>query len=345
MPEHELLKKLCLSCGISGEEEEVRELILSEIRPAAERWEIDPLGNLIVFKKGRKSPRRRLMLCAHMDEVGMIVTYITPEGLLKFDCVGGIHNSALFARQVLVGKNRVPGVVCAKPVHVAQGDERKKCPSAKDLTIDIGASTAEEAGAVVSVGDAVYFDAPYEEKGGFVIGKAIDDRLGCAVLIAMLQREQPYDMTYVFTVREEIGLQGAAAAAFTVAPDDAIIVESTTAADTPFAEGEQQVCRVGEGAVVSLMDRSTIYDREYYDLAMKTAERIGVKAQTKTMIAGGNDAGAVHRSRGGVRTAAVSVPCRYLHGSSSLIAVSDAEAVAALTEALAEAVLSRGEEE
>ena len=183
------------------------------------------------------------------------------------------------------------------------------------------------------------FDARYEYHDGRVISKAIDDRFGCLVLIQLLQSELPYDLYFSFVVQEEIGLRGARTAAYTLAPDSAIVVEATTAADIPFAEEEKQVCQVGKGAVVSFMDRSTLYDREYYQLAMKLAKEQKIPVQTKTMIAGGNDAGAIHCSRGGVRTLAVSVPCRYIHSSAGLASVSDMEAVLALVKAAAEAMV------
>ena len=186
----------------------------------------------------------------------------------------------------------------------------------------------------------ICFDSPYENKDGRIIGKALDDRFGCLVLIEMLKKELPYNMYFSFVVQEEIGLRGAKVAAYTVNPDSAIVVEATTAADVPFADGEKKVCCVGNGAVVSFMDRSTIYDKEYYKFAMKAADIVGVKAQTKTMIAGGNDSGAIHCSRGGVRTIAVSVPCRYLHSSSGIISTQDAEAVFAVVNKTAEMILS-----
>lgn len=333
-----LLEKLCNACGISGDEGEVREIILGEIRSFADEITIDPLGNVIVFKRGKERPKNKLMLSAHMDEVGFIITDILDSGLLKFDCVGGINDSAVFAKQLFVGKDKISGVVCCKPVHVLKADEKGKNPPVNTLTIDIGAKSREEAEKYVHLGDSAVFDSIYENSCGRIISKAIDDRFGCLVLIQMIKSELPYDMHFVFCVQEEVGLRGSAAAAFTVAPDSAIVIEATTAADLPFSENEKRVCLVGGGAVVSFMDRATIYDKDYYRLAMETAYEKNIPVQTKTMIAGGNDAGAIHRSRGGVRTIAVSVPCRYLHSSSSLISASDAEAVYELVRVLAERI-------
>lgn len=340
MLDYELLEKLCTANGISGDEGRVRQIILDEIKPYASEITIDRMGNVIVFKKGEKPAECRLMISAHMDEVGFIVTDITDKGFLKIAPVGGINRCAACGKQVTVGEENIFGVIGIKPVHLTKGDERKKNPPIDELMADIGADSKKQAENHVKLGDSVCFDAPYEHKNGRIISKALDDRFGCLVLIEMIKSNLPYDMTFCFTVQEEVGLRGAKAAAYTADPDCAIVVEATTAADVPFSEGEKRVCRVGEGAVVSFMDRATIYDRKLYQAAMNTAKRLGVKAQTKTMIAGGNDAGAIHCSRGGVRTVAVSVPCRYLHGISALISTEDAESVYAVVRELAALIAS-----
>ncbi len=333
-----LLERLCRANGISGDEGAVRDIILDEIISYADEINIDPLGNLLLFKKGANTPANRLMISAHMDEVGFIVTHICDDGLLKIETVGGINNSAVFAKQVLVGKNAIPGSVCSAPIHLVSNEQRKKYPPCSELTVDIGAADKEEALKYVRPGDSVVFDSVYENKNGRIIGKALDDRFGCLVLIGMIKSDLPYDMHFAFCVQEEVGLRGSTAAAYTIAPDCAIVIEATTAADIPGSENEQKVCCVGGGAVVSFMDRSTIYDRKLYDLAFSLAKENDIPVQTKSVIAGGNDAGAIHKSRGGVRTAAVSVPCRYLHSSSGLISTDDANAVEALVRRLAEAV-------
>lgn len=335
MLDYDLLKRLCTCCGISGDEGQVRSLIINEIRPFADELSVDNLGNILVLKKGRKRPGKKLLISAHMDEVGFIVTHITGDGLLKFDCVGGINDSAAFSKNVFVGKDKVPGVVCAKPLHLLKADEKKKNPPIKDLLIDLGAESLDEAAMYVSCGDSIVFDTMYENKDGRVISKAIDDRFGCLVLIELIKSELEYDTWFSFVVQEEVGLRGAKCAAFTVAPDCALVIEATTAADVPYSEEENCVCHVGGGAVVTFMDRSTIYDREYYFTAWEMARELGIKVQTKTRIAGGNDAGAIHSSRGGVRTLALSVPCRYLHAGASLASTEDMEAVYALAKAVA----------
>ena len=339
MLNYNLLKELCLADSVSGDEKEVRDIILREISPYISTFKIDNMGNIIAFKNGKKPSNKKLLLSAHIDEVGFIVTDILDNGNLKFTSIGGINKSAAFAKQVKVGKNKLFGVVDAQPVHTLKPDEKGKNPPIESLQIDIGAKNKEEAQKYVSLGDSIVFDSPYENKNGRIISKALDDRIGCLILIEMIKQPLPYDMCFGFFVQEEIGLRGAKTASYSIAPDSAIVVEATTAADLPFSDNEKRVCLVGGGAVVSFMDRSTIYDKEYYRFAMQAAQENGVKAQTKTMIAGGNDAGAIHCSRNGVRTIAVSVPCRYLHSSSSLIYTDDAEAVYTVVNATAEKIL------
>lgn len=322
----ELLEKLCTACGVSGDEDDIREIILDEIKPYADEIKIDALGNILAFKKGRQRAKSRLLLSAHMDEVGFIVTNINNDGSLKIASVGGIDKKAACGKTVLIGKNKLYGVIGATPIHVLKADERAKNPSIESLYIDIGADSKEEAEKYVSLGDCVYFDSVFEADER-IIGKAIDDRAGCMALIELIKSDLEYDTYFSFVVQEEIGLRGAKGAAFTLAPDVAIVVEATTASDIPDVSGADKVCCVGEGAVVSFMDGATMYDRKLYKMIMDSAKKAGISVQTKTKIAGGNDAGAIHQSRGGVRTAAISVPCRYLHSSTSLINADDLKAV------------------
>ena len=328
-----LLAKLSRLCGTSGDEGDVRDLIMS-ILPSGCEARVDPIGNLIVFRKGKKTPKNKIMYCAHMDEVGFIITSFCSDGRLKFAPVGGISSAVVFGRRV-VFRNGMTGVIASKPVHHLSGSEKDNQPKIEDLCIDIGAENENEAKKLVSQGDFCYFDSRYEEFGsGYIKGKALDDRAGCAVMLTMLEKEPEYDAWFVFTVQEEIGTRGAGCAAFTVRPDIAVILETTTACDIPGSEDEKAVCRLGDGAVVSYMDRSTIYDRELYKLARETAGSIGVKNQTKSVIAGGNDSGAIHKAAGGIRTIALSVPTRYLHSPACVMKKDDVDAVLKTAEAL-----------
>jgi putative aminopeptidase FrvX len=337
MADWRLLKRLCAARGISGQEDEVRSLILKEITPLADRIEISPLGNILAFKAGEKSANRKLMLTAHMDEVGLIVTQITEDGLLKFSPVGGIDRRVLPGKSVIVGKN-IPGVIGAKPIHLLEKDEREKSVPVKDLSIDIGALSEKEALEYVKPGDAVTFDSVFDASRGTVKAKALDDRAGCALLIQLMKTGLKHDAWFAFTVQEEIGFSGAKTASWSLEPDAAIVLESTTAADVPGVDKERQVCRLGEGPVISFMDRRTIYDRQLYDLAFEAAKNIGVKCQVKQAVTGGNDAGAIHVSRGGVRTVAVSLPCRYLHSAAGVIAQEDFVAARKLVAELADCI-------
>lgn len=324
------LEELCLINGASGDESRVRDFIKSKI--SADEMFTDNLGNLIVFKKGKKRAKNKIMFSAHMDEVGFMITHINEEGFLSFGEVGGINPSVVLGRGVRL-ESGVPGVIGTKAVHQQSADERKNQPEIKSLYIDIGASSREEAEKYAPLGSYAYFDDDFFEFGdGFIKGKAVDDRAGCLIMMNLINSGPEYDAWYAFTVQEEIGTRGAGTAAFSVAPDIAFVLESTTACDIAGVSGAKKICELGKGAVVSYMDNGTIYDRELYDLAMKTALESQIPVQTKTLIAGGNDSRSIHISRGGVRTCAISVPCRYLHSPSCVIKESDFNAVKALAE-------------
>ena len=322
----DLLKKLCNTDGISGDEKSVREFIISEIDGFCD-WKTDNLGNIIAFKKGENKPCRKVMLDAHMDEVGLIITNITSDGFLKFKTVGGIETSALMFRSVKIN-GEINGVICGKPVHLLSADEKKKAPKADSLYIDIGASTKKEAEEYITLGDCAVICGDYEENEDYIISKAIDDRIGCAVLISLLKKESEYDFYASFSVQEEVGLRGAKVTAYSINPDSAIILEGTTAADIADVAESEQVCKLGSGVAVSFMDRATVYDREYYNAALNS----GICCQPKAAVTGGNNSGAVHLSREGVRTIALSVPCRYIHTSSSIASKADCENLLKLAE-------------
>ncbi len=329
----ERLEKLCNLNGISGREHSVREYIISQIEGKAE-YTVDPLGNVLVFKKGKNTAKNRVMLTAHMDEVGFMVTEITSSGCLKIAAVGGIDEKVVAGRLVTV--NGIEGVIGLKPVHLCDDDEMKKSPEIKALCVDIGADSKEEAQKLVSIGDSVCFASDFVKFGNNRIkAKAIDDRFGCAVMLDMIDGELEYDTWFAFLVQEEVGLRGAQPAAYTIRPDYAIVIETTTASDIAFVSGADRVCLVGGGAVVSFMDRSTVYDRQLFKKAFALAEENGIKCQTKTVVAGGNDAGAIHKSAGGIKTLAVSLPCRYLHSASSVAGVDDMQSVKELVGVLA----------
>ncbi len=331
----EQLKELCVLDGTSGDEGAVRDYIISHIK--ADMVTVDNLGNIIVFKKGRSAPKNKVLLAAHMDEVGFMITDITEDGFLRFDAVGGIDPRVVLGRAVRL-KNGAQGVIGTKATHQQTAEQRKKAPDFGDMYIDIGAQSRSAAERLAARGDTACFDTDFFRFGdGFIKGKAIDDRAGCLIMIDMINGDLAYDTWFAFTVQEEVGTRGAAAAAFTVNPDIAVVLETTTACDIAGVSGDKRVCSLGGGAVISYMDRRTVYDRELYRLAFDTAQRLSIPAQTKTVVAGGNDSGAIHVSRGGVRTCALSVPCRYLHSPSCVIKESDYAATKQLAFAMAEA--------
>ena len=333
----ELLEKLCLAIGVSGEEDAVRNIILEEAKPYAESIEVTPLGNVIVLRKGRNRAEKKLMLCAHMDEVGFVINNITSEGFLKFSTIGGVRPEVLSGRSVLVN-GKIPGVICAKPVHLMDGGEKEKAVPVDQLAIDIGASSREEAETVVMISDNACFVPFFEAVHGTVKGKALDDRAGCFVLLELMKEEPEYDTYFAFSVQEEIGMRGAGTAAYIIEPDAAIVLEGTTAGDIAGVSPIDAVCKMGSGTAVSFMDRTTLYDRAFFKRALALGKEKAIPCQPKTASAGSNDAGVIHTAKGGARTLTLSVPCRYIHGPAAMTAESDIESAIRLTGALMEEI-------
>jgi endoglucanase len=328
----ELLKELCTLRGVSGCEDEVREFIRAQAAPYADSIRTDALGNLLVFKKGKRATGNKLLLAAHMDEVGLIVTKITDEGYLKFDFVGGVDRRVAIGKPVLLGDAKVPGIIGLKAIHLVSRDEVKKVPKTDALYLDIGAKDKEAAEKLVELGTYGVFDSQPEALGnGFLKARAIDDRVGCAIMLKLLQEELPLDVTFAFTAQEEVGTRGAFGAAFSVTPEVALVLETTTAADLPDVEEHRKVCAPGKGPVISYMDGGTIYDRALFEAFRALAEEHHIPWQTKEYIAGGNDARTIQRTKSGVRVAAMSAAVRYLHAPSSVGSVEDFENMLKLT--------------
>lgn len=335
MLNEKLLKSLCVVNGISGKEEKVRDVILKEIKPYATSYNIDNLGNIIVFKQGQKRSKNKLMLSAHMDEVGLIVTNITEDGYINFSTVGGIDKRVLPGKSVVIGKGSVSGVIGVKPIHLSTSAEKNSIQDIDNMYIDIGADTKKEAEKHIKIGDQIAFLSSFEIYENRVKAKALDDRIGCYILINMIKKDLPYDMYFTFVTQEEVGLRGAKVAAYTVNPDFAIVLEATTALDLTDIPDNKKVCKLDEGCVVSFMDRSTIYDKELYNLALEIGKNTDNKIQVKQAVAGGNDSGAINVSKSGVRTLAISLPCRYLHTPTSMISVEDIYSAENITNQLA----------
>ncbi len=330
------IEQLCALAAPSGAEETVRSAIIEMIKGYCE-YHTDALGNLIVFKKGRQPAKNKVMLAAHMDEVGFIIRHVEDSGLLRFACVGGIDTRVVVGKRLLVGEQAVTGVIGTKPVHLTKGDERESMPDIDSLYIDIGAKDKEDALKYIAPGDYAVFESAFVSFGdGLIKAKALDDRAGCAVLIEMIRSELAYDTWFAFNVQEEVGCRGAVVSTYTIAPDYAIVLEATTAADISGVEQGRQVCTLGGGPAVSFMDKGTVYDRALYQMAFDLAAEKGIRCQPKSLVAGSNEASVIHRARGGVKTLALSMPCRYIHSPCCVLKEEDITETLKLAAAAAE---------
>ena len=334
-----LLKQLCALSGVSSWEDEVRDFIRTQAQPYANSIRTDAIGNLIVFKKGKKPTGNKLLLSAHMDEVGLMVKKIEDDGTLRFSTVGGIDRRVLLGKRVFVGEKRIPAVVGNKPIHLTTKEDRKSVPKLDQLYLDLGAENREEAEQLVSLGDVATFDPECMEFGnGMLKAKAIDDRVGCAVLLTLLKEELPMDCTFVFSAQEEVGTRGAFGYAFSVKPEVALVVEGTTASDIPGTPEHMTVCAPGLGPVIPFMDGGTIYDRGLFELLRRLAEENGIPWQTKHRVAGGTDGRTIQRSRQGVRVAGVAAAVRNIHTPSSVVSLTDCEEMLKLARLFIQAV-------
>lgn len=331
------LKKYCDILGPSGMEDLVREAIIEDIKDSGCKYETDPMGNLIVFKKGKKARKNKVLFSAHMDEVGFMVKYIDDEGYLWFDSVGGVDRRVVSGRRIVFCESQINGVVASKAIHMQTPEERGKCEAISEMHIDIGASNKEDAKKYITVGDCCTFEPDYEEFGsGLVRSKALDDRFGCAALVSMINSELEYDTYFAFNTCEEIGCDGAKEVAHRLRPDVVIALEATTAGDVLGVSKSKCACSVGKGAVLSLMDRSTIYDKGIVELAVSVADEKGIKWQYKNVVAGGNEAGVYQRAASGARVLAISAPARYIHSASNVLSLEDMQSVADLAAAINE---------
>lgn len=342
----ELLKELSLAFGPSGCEDRVRDIIKDYLdKNAPKNAEIfeDTSGGLFCHIKNEGKPK--LMICAHMDEVGFMVTHIEDNGLLRFGCVGGIDPIVLTAKRVK-SESGYLGSIIAKPVHLLSPGERDKRPKVNDMLIDIGANSREEAEKLTFVGEFFTFDSDYIEYGkGYVKCKALDDRLGCAIMcqvikdIKDLNITSGYDLFFAFTCREEVGFSGAVGASRLINPDYAIVIESKAVADV-FGVGEQKkVAILGDGAIVSLMDLGTIYDRNFTEHIMDLCKEKEIKYQVHRVVSGGNDSRHIQTASSGCKVALLSAASRYIHSPSDVVHYDDLDAI---YKALKEVILERG---
>lgn len=332
-----LLKELLALRGVSGHENEVRAFILEQAKPLADAVTVDALGSVIAYKKAKKDGAKTVMFDAHMDEVGFIIQYVCEDGLLRYLPVGGIDPAVCVSKRVLVGDDKIPGVIGSKAVHLQDDDESTRPFKHSHLFIDIGAKDREDALSKVKTGEYATFVSDIVEFGdGFIKSRALDDRVGCAVLLELLKERYDVNLVCSFSVQEEIGLNGALVAGRRVNPDYAIAFEGTTANDTPGARVHEEICTPGMGPTISFMDRASIVNPVLYKYLIELAEKNGLSWQVKRGVAGGNDAGAIQRANTGVATAVISVPCRYIHSPASVCCLKDISGAYALGRAFLE---------
>ena len=316
-----LLEKLCNVIGVSGDEGEVRKIVLEEIKPYADDVKVDAMGNVLATRSGRGRNRLRVMLDAHMDEVGFFIVADEGEGIYRFENVGGIDTRHLVGKQVLVGKKNTPGVIGGKPVHLMGVDERKQKVPLDALRIDVGLNGK------ANVGDRASFATKFKRVGPSILSKAIDDRIGVATVIELL-KDAPanVDVCAAFTVQEEIGLRGAKVAAQYFQPDLAIAIDSTPANDLPMHDASENMTyntKLGFGPAIYIADGSTIHDPRLVRFLAETAEAEKIPYQFRQPGGGGTNSGAIQRVLAGIPTVSVSVPHRYTHSPVSISRVDD----------------------
>ena len=333
---NENLEKLSNACGVTGRESEVRELMIRLMTPYADEIVVDKLENVIAIKKG-KSGAPKIMLAAHMDEVGLMVKTITKDGFLQFAKMGGIDDRILPAQKVTVfsRKGQFPGIIGSKPPHIQKEEERKKVLASDELFIDVGAETKEAALELgISVGDPVGFDVKYTPLAkDVVIGKAFDNRAGCATMVETLKLTEKTDYTIyaVGTVQEEVGLRGAGAAAFGVDPELAIALDVTIAGDTPGIREFDTTVKMGKGAALTISDSGLITPPKILRWLLDTAEEEKIPFQIETGLMGSTDAARISLTRQGIPCGNISIPTRYIHSPVGMLSLKDIENSAKLT--------------
>jgi putative aminopeptidase FrvX len=319
-----ILRELSEAVGVSGDEGDVRAILLDAVRGHVDEVKVDALGNVLAFQRGTGRQRLRVMLAAHMDEVGLMVAGHDNDGFLRVRAVGGIDPRLLPGALLQVGSERIPGVIGVKPIHLLKEEEGQRASKVDDLVVDIGARGKDEAKRLAPLGTYAAFATRFRELGPTVTGKAFDDRVGCAVLVELLRGARfRFDVHAAFTVQEEVGLRGARVAAYAIEPDCAFALEGTIADDIPKDKDVSPTTELGRGPAITVMDRSFIADRRLVRLLTTTAEALGIPYQIKQPGIGGTDAGAIQPAREGVPSVTVAVPCRYIHGPVALMNLDD----------------------
>jgi tetrahedral aminopeptidase len=315
-----LLSEICTVPGAPGFEKKIRDLVMSELKSLVDEIETDNMGNVYAIKRGTKpeAERKRVMVGAHMDEIGFIVTHIDDKGFIRFHTLGGFDPKTLTAQRVIIhGKKDVIGVMASKPIHVMSAAERDKPAKLSDYFIDTGL-TAKEVKKLIHVGDPITREREFIEMGHCVNGKSLDNRLAVFILIEALRKlkkkKVPYDIYGVFTVQEEVGIRGANVAALRINPDFGFGLDTTIAFDLPGAAAHEMITKLGEGTAIKLMDASTICDYRMVEYMKRTADKHKIKWQPEILTAGGTDTAGIQRmTEGGSIAGAISIPTRHLH--------------------------------
>lgn len=321
-PQLKLLERLSNAVAVSGDEGEVRKIVIEQVTPHADDVRVDALGSVLVTRRGSGRNRLRVMLDAHMDEVGLMVVSDEGEGVYRFAVVGGVSASQLVGKQMLVGKDHIPAVIGTRPIHLQDDDDLKHDISLDHLRLDVGA-----AGADIHIGDRATFATRFQRVGPSIFAKAIDDRIGVATLIELLRHAHAnIDLLLAFTVQEEVGLRGAGPAAHAFAPDLAIAVDSTPARDLPTSDGRENTVyntKLGLGPAIYIANSSTLDDPRLVRHFEQTAQKAGIPYQLRQPGGGGTDAGAIHQRLEGIPSLSISVPGRYAHSPIGLCRVED----------------------
>lgn len=317
------LKDLCQLNGVSGNENSVREYIIENIKGRVDSWNIDKIGNIVAQKKGESDNQPNVLICAHMDEVGLFITEITSEGFLKFQTVGGIDPRILISK-IVISSNDILGVIGSKAIHLQKKEERKQSQTVEELYIDIGANTKDEAEQVIGLGDYFVFLSKFESLGPELYkAKAFDNRVGCAIIMEILANRFDCNLIAAFTVQEEVGLRGSRVISNYLQADLAIVIEATMATDFQETCKEDWIVELGKGPACSFMDSATIYKSNLIDNVINTAKKGEIPLQLRLGVAAVNDAGNIHLAGIGIPTITISIPCRNIHSMNSVIAKKD----------------------
>lgn len=320
-----ILRQLTQIFGASGSEELVSEFIANQARPYCDELKTDTLGNLIVQRHGSG---KKIMVAAHMDEIGLMITYIDKEGFLRFTPLGGVHIPNLVGQRVMFRNGRI-GTIGVEKLDKSTDYKLEK------LYLDIGVSSREEAEQFVSIGESAVFVGDFRESGSRLISKAFDDRIGCFVALeALKQTKSDCELAFVFTVQEEIGTRGAKTAAYALEPDLALAIDVTLTGDTPKAH--PMSVKLGGGVGIKVLDRSMVTSPRIKSWMADVAKAKNIPFQWEVLEFGGTDSGAIHLSKGGVPSGVLSIPTRYVHSPAEIIDQFDLQSAIDLLVALLE---------